>query len=432
MKRVGWLTVVILAGMCPDASPQQKQGTDSFLECLASPSDVTGCYQVGDTACIRVRALAGGVPLENVTIYYDCGNDMYPADYEDSTVFHRGEALLPIGTRSEPGFRYCNFRFAAGGNSKHDFMKVAFSPDKICPTVKMPLDFQAYWSRELERTSKFPFRAEMTPVPCCSTSDVEVVLVKLTFTAEGRCLYGYLCKPRAEGHYPVLLNPPGAGMGRLKPDLSFAREGFITFTMEIHGISPLAAEEEYRLRWKEIGDYWCKGLDSREHYYYHDVFLGCVRAVDFLCSLPEFDGKHVGVYGGSQGGALTMATAALNRRVNFLVAFYPAMCDMSGFWHGKTGGWPKFFQKERIASGAAPEILNTLAYYDVANFARMLRVPGFYSWGYKDNTCPPTSVWAAVNCIRSPKTLRITPASAHWTFPAVRREALEWMKSQLK
>lgn len=156
-----------------------------------------------------------------------------------------------------------------------------------------------------------------------------------------------------------------------------------------------------------------------------------MRAVDYLCSLPEFDGRHVGVYGGSQGGALSIVTAALSPEVDFLVAFYPAMCDMGGFYHGRTGGWPKFFQKDADKVEVEPAVmLQTLAYYDVVNFARLLRVPGFYSWGYKDNTCPPTSVWAAVNSIRAPKTVRITPASAHWSFPALRREALAWMKEQ--
>jgi cephalosporin-C deacetylase len=55
-----------------------------------------------------------------------------------------------------------------------------------------------------------------------------------------------------------------------------------------------------------------------------------------------------------------------------------------------------------------PEKLKTIGYYDVVNFARQLTVPGFYSWGYNDNTCPPTSVYASINSIKAPRTISIT------------------------
>ena len=58
----------------------------------------------------------------------------------------------------------------------------------------------------------------------------------------------------------------------------------------------------------------------------------------------------------------------------------------------------------------------TLAYYDVANLAQKIKVPGFYSYGYNDNTCPPTTVTAALNVITAPKTIVVTPVSAHWRF----------------
>ena len=408
------------------------QSRRNYLECLVTTSCPDGHYRVGDTAKVYVQAYAGGVPLDGVTVHYACGDDMYPADYADSVVFRKGMAVLPVGTRMVPGFRFCEFHFAGEAGSKRDFLKVAFAPDSIRPTVQMPTDFQAFWKDRIRRMRDgVPAPPVVKPMPRYSTADVEVSLVKLVYG--DKAVYGYLCRPRAEGRYPVVLNPPGAGMGRLEPDLSFAESGFISFTMEIHGLSPLASEDERRKRWKELGDYWYAGLDSREHYYYHDVFLGCVRAMDYLCSLPEYDGRHAGVYGGSQGGALSIVTAALCPQVNFVVAFYPAMCDMGGFYHGCTGGWPKFFQKDKERLPTDVEaMLNTLPYYDIVNFARLLRVPGFYSWGYKDNTCPPTSIWAAVNCIRAPKTIVIVPSSAHWSFPETRRKAMEWMIEQVK
>lgn len=73
----------------------------------------------------------------------------------------------------------------------------------------------------------------------------------------------------------------------------------------------------------------------------------------------------------------------------------------------------------------------TLAYYDVANLAQKIKVLGFYSYGYNDNTCPPTTVTAALNVITAPKTIVVTPVSAHWRFEETNRKSIEWMKKRI-
>ena len=82
-----------------------------------------------------------------------------------------------------------------------------------------------------------------------------------------------------------------------------------------------------------LNGYNAMNKNNRDTHYYKRVYLGCVRAVDFLYSLPEFDGNTVGVTGGSQGGALSIVTAGLDPRIKFLAAFYPALCDYAGYLH---------------------------------------------------------------------------------------------------
>ncbi|WP_051166895.1 acetylxylan esterase [Hymenobacter norwichensis] len=156
-----------------------------------------------------------------------------------------------------------------------------------------------------------------------------------------------------------------------------------------------------------------------------------MRAVDYLCSLPEFDGKNVVVTGGSQGGALAIVTAALNKRVTALAPFYPALCDLTGYQHGRAGGWPHLLTERTTPDASLPAQLATIGYYDVVNFARQITVPGFYSWGYNDNTCPPTSIYAAINAVQAPKTVVITPISGHWRFEETNQQSLIWLKQQL-
>ncbi|MBR4522563.1 MAG: acetylxylan esterase [Prevotella sp.] len=82
-----------------------------------------------------------------------------------------------------------------------------------------------------------------------------------------------------------------------------------------------------------------------------------------------------------------------------------------------------------VSDEKAPE---TLQNFDVVNFARLLKVPTFMPWGYNDDTCSPTSVWAAWNEIKAPKEKDITPTSGHWRFPSSQAKCLEWMKRGVK
>ena len=119
------------------------------------------------------------------------------------------------------------------------------------------------------------------------------------------------------------------------------------------------------------------------------MYQGLVRCIDFLTSLPEWDGKNVAVQGGSQGGALAIIAAGLDKRVTQCVANHPALSDMAAYVEkGRTGGYPHFNKYHEILQNK--DCIHTLAYYDVVNFARKVKAPTYLTWGYNDNTCPPT------------------------------------------
>ena len=181
-----------------------------------------------------------------------------------------------------------------------------------------------------------------------------------------------------------------------------------------------------------LANYWNINLDDKDRYYYKRVYLGCVRANDFLTSLPQYDGRNLGVIGGSQGGALSIITAALDPRVKCLAVFYPALSDVTGYLKGRAGGWPHLFAPNNLAFNNTKEKINTAGYYDVVNFARQLKVPGIYTLGFNDETCPPTSMFAAYNVIGAPKELFIVPETGHWTFPEQREKLNGWIINKLK
>ncbi|WP_332912093.1 acetylxylan esterase [Algoriphagus boritolerans] len=149
-------------------------------------------------------------------------------------------------------------------------------------------------------------------------------------------------------------------------DLGKAGRGAITLQIGIHGIPIDMAPEVYaNLTSGALNGYWNFNISDKDLYYYRRVYLGCIRAVDFLVSLPQYDGQNLGIQGGSQGGALAIVTAALDPRINYLTAMYPALSDMTGYLHGRAGGWPHVFAGNNLQNFNNPKTLETIGYYDV-------------------------------------------------------------------
>lgn len=430
------LTLFICTLFTLTTSAQFSKPRREYVEYLVNTDHIDRNYQTGQPAYVKLQAFAGGVPLENVYVHYTHGDEMMPLSTGDSILIQSGEALIPIGTRQEPGFRTCHLRFTVDGMEYKDIVKVGYSTESIRPVIPMPQDFEKFWSKVLKKVRSIPMDVEVTPMPQYDSPSVKVSLVKIVCGENGRSIYGFLAQPKKEGKYPVLFTPPGAGVKKIDPILNYAEMGFISLNIEIHGFLPDQSVEEYKKLNEQYGSYPRFNIHDPHTYYYKDVYAGCVRAVDYLCSLPQFDGKNVCVTGGSQGGALTIVTAALHPRVTCLAPFYPALSDMNGFLHGRAGGWPKFFRDEKTISemeGASiEEAVHTLSYYDVVNFAKLIKVPGFYSFGYNDETCSATSIMSVINSVSAPKKVVITPTSGHWRFPITNMESIQWMKEQCK
>jgi cephalosporin-C deacetylase len=241
-----------------------------------------------------------------------------------------------------------------------------------------------------------------------------------------------LCVPKKEGKYPALLRVPGAGVRAYQGDVATAEKGIITLEIGIHGIPVNMDPSIYaNMTAGWVSQYWTYNLDSRDDYYYKRVYLGCVRANDFLVSLPQFDGTNLAVTGGSQGGALSIVTAALDPRVKWTAPIYPALADMVGYTQNRAGGWPHIFDKNLFPQNMTEVKQKVASYYDVVNFAKQLKVPVFYSMGFNDETCPPTSMWAAYNAITAPKELRLYLETGHWTFPEENEAVSAWIESRL-
>ncbi len=403
----------------------------------AIPDHADWLYECGERAKVEVIVLHHGMPLDGIAVEYEVGGELLPADSQGEVMLKGGRAIINIGTMAKAGFRDCRMKVKVENEVYKHHVKVGFSVDDILPYTAKPADFDEFWSGNLEELAKYPlnYTRELYE-PLCSDK-IDCYLVKLMINRR-QAVYGYLFMPKdaAVGSHPVVMSPPGAGIKTIKNPLAhsyYVEQGAIRFEIDIHGLNPTMSDEVFAeisnaFNGKENG-YLTNGLDSRDNYYMRRVYLACVRAIDLLTSLPEWDGKNVIVQGGSQGGALALVTAGLDERVTICVANHPALSDMARFKAGEADGYPHFSRMKGMDSA---EKVATMAYYDVVNFARRIKVPTRITWGYNDNVCPPTTSYAVYNVLTCPKQKLVTPVNEHWTSRTTERGHWEWIKSNLR
>jgi len=393
-------------------------------------------YRPGEPVHFRIAVLRDGHPVSGATVKYGVGPEMLPPTVEATALIGTSPVVVAAGTMSVPGFLRLVATAEIDGHTYRGVGTAGFSPDQIQPTQENPSDFDAFWTSERERLAAIPIDARWTSLPDSGTAEAECWQVNLqnVATLEGVSrLYGVLCMPRAAGKYPALLSVPGAGVRPYRGWAELAGRGVITLQIGIHGIPVTLPQEVYdSLGRAALNGYPTYGLDSRDRYYYRRVYTGTLRANDFLTSLPQWDGRNLGVTGGSQGGALAIVTAGLDRRVTHLAAYYPALSDLTGYLHGRAGGWPHMFRASTGPTVHREQAkVATSAYYDVVNFARRVTAPGLYSWGYNDETCPPTSMYAAYNVIPASKRLTLAYDTGHRTTQEQVDEVNDWLVAQL-
>jgi len=408
------------------------QPTEKIIKVVITPDHVDWVYKKGEPVKFSVSITRNNELVPNAKIRYEVGPEMMPVLIKDSAVLKDGAIKIEGGTMKEPGFLRCKVVAEFEGNNYLGFATAAYNPELIKPTTEMPSDFVQFWENGKRELAKIPIDAKLTMLPDRCTSKVNVYEASVQNFNIGSRLYGILCVPKKAGKYPALLRVPGAGIRSYAGDIANAENGIITFEIGIHGISVTMDASVYNdLSKTALNGYPFFNLDNRDNYYYKKVYLGCVRAIDFLFSLPEFDGSNIAVTGGSQGGALSIVTAGLDPRVKCLAAFYPALCDLTGYLHGRAGGWPHMFRDAGKSLSQENDKIETSKYYDVVNFARLIKVPGLYSWGYNDVTCPPTSTYSAYSVITAPKSLFIVPETGHWTYPEQNEKARLWLLEKL-
>jgi cephalosporin-C deacetylase len=415
MKRIILISSIILIFTGLSASAQ-------FREIILKQTHNTGIYKKGEK--ISVYAFPDNQAGDSLHIRVMKNNNQ---TIQDRAIAADKDSLIVFESSSGVP---CSIIVEVRARGAMSSIGILVDPLKIKPGAGSPKDFNSYWAEQKKALQALPFEVKSVPVTDkravagFSCSDVEINC------AGPKPVYGYYAKPESAGpeSLPAVLLVHAAGVRgswcRSEPQnaIDYAKKGAICFDLNAHGMLDGQTDSYYTgLENGELKNYFLQGVISREDFYFHGMYLRLLRTIEFLTRQPEWDGKRILVIGESQGGGQALAAAGLDHRVSAVVAIVPAMCDFLGALAGRRGGWPQPFETD----ASKEEMQKALPYFDNANILKGSKARIFVEIGMIDLTCPPASVFAAVNQSKGKKIIYPVPYRGHQS------QALQMSKSKL-
>jgi cephalosporin-C deacetylase-like acetyl esterase/lysophospholipase L1-like esterase len=299
-------------------------------------------------------------------------------------------------TLNEPGMIFVQV-LPPGGQGKPIDLGAAVAPEKIQPSVPRPADFDSFWESKIKMLKQIPENAVLTPSDS-GKPDVEYATIKMDHI-NGTHVYGQMAKPKKPGKFPALVifqwaSPPYPLQKSWVTER--AAEGWLTLNIESHDVLPDQPKEYYDSLPEQLKKYNEIERENRDKNYFLQMYLADYRAVDYIASRPDWDGKTLVVMGTSMGGQQSFAVAGLNPKVTNLIVNVPAGADSNGQLHGRAAGYP-FWPSDN------PKIMQTALYFDTVNFASHITATSMVAMGFVDTTSPPVGIWATFNQIKGPK-----------------------------
>ena len=225
----------------------------------------------------------------------------------------KGGKAKATGKLDEPGFLQCRASFRETPTSAPitALAGAGIEPLEIKPSMPRPDDFDAFWTAQKKKLAAVPMTVKLTKE---KSPSVKIELFDAQVDCLGKPVSGYFARPigAKPKSLPVILTVHGAGVrsSTIGSPVGWAGNGALAMDINAHGLPNGKPEAFYKaLADGELKDYRTRGREDREKNYFLDMFLRLVRAIDFLASQPEWNGKDVIVYGSSQGGFQALAAA---------------------------------------------------------------------------------------------------------------------------
>jgi cephalosporin-C deacetylase len=308
------------------------------------------------------------------------------------------------------------------------------------PRLPAPADLREFWIQTLEQTGAHPLDATRTP------TDTPLTAVE-TFDVSwrgfgGEVVRGWLHLPTAvlrDGRRPraiVQLQGYGGGRGLAFEDVFWATAGYAQLVVDTRGQgsgwSTGDTPDPHGSAPSQPG-FVTRGLLDPADYYYRRVYADVVRALEFMRSLEDVDSSAIAVTGASQGGGLSIAAAALDGDVAAALIDVPFLCDFRRASEiAATEPYRELGRYLAVHRDHEARAFHTLSYFDGAVLGRLATAPALFSVALMDETCPPSTVYAAFHAYGGPKELAVYPYNDHEGGEVFhRRVQVEWLATTL-
>ena len=288
-----------------------------------------------------------------------------------------------------------------------------------------PADFDAYWDESLRELDAVDPQIELRPNDTLPLRNAECF--DLWFTGVGGArIHAKYVRPRGlTAPAPAVLCFHGytANAGDWTDKLAYVSEGFCIAALDCRGQGG-ASEDNLRIKGNTHNGHIIRGLDdpNPKNLLFRHIYLDTAQLARIVMSFPEVDAERIGAMGGSQGGALTIACAALEPRVKLAAPVFPFLCDYRRVWemdlakdaYHELRAWFRSFDPTHARED---EIFTRLGYIDLQFLAPRIKAETMMAVGLMDTICPPSSQFAAYNKITAPKDVVIYPDFGHENLP---------------
>jgi cephalosporin-C deacetylase-like acetyl esterase len=372
-----------------------------------TPYRASGIYEVGDTVGWTVTPATSpptyafkwtirrnnAVVLKEGTLDLSTGKAAIEIVADEPAMIYLAveayEDLVPSTTRPAGGDASRFIGGNAGRNTGFYAVGAAVAPTKIPMSAPRPADFDAFWDRKLAAQARLAITPALTPMQT-DVPGVEMQVFELA--ALGSKAHGYVARPAREGRFPAVIQLQYAGVYALNAGAIARRaaEGWLVLNVDSHDKLPSDASGNVPRNYRELGN------TDRETSYFLNMYLRDSRALDYLLTRDDWDGKTIVLMGGSMGGQQSLALAGLRpEKISAVLVCVPAGADSDGDLHGRKAGYPDWRSDD-------PAVMKTALYFDTVNFASRIKAPVLAGIGFIDTISPPAGIWTMLNQIRGP------------------------------
>jgi cephalosporin-C deacetylase len=297
-----------------------------------------------------------------------------------------------------------------------------------------PADFDAYWEAALKEQWATAPDAELIR-SSFQTQFAECFDLYFTGVRGARIHAKYLRPQNSPEPHPALLEFHGytQNAGDWADKLHWVAAGYSVAAMDCRGQGGLS-EDVGGVKGDTLNGHVIRGLnDAPENLLYRQIFLDTVQLARIVMAFPEVDPQRVGAMGGSQGGGLTLACAALEPKIKRLTAVFPFLCDYRRVWELDLAqdaymGLSKYFRLFDPQHLREDEIYTKLGYIDVQHLTGRIQGKVLFITGLMDTICPPSTQFAAYNKIGASKRIAVYPDFRHGErYPGANDMIFEFM-----